>query len=451
MSENNFKQNEITEGVIWKQLLLFFFPIMIGTLVQQFYTTVDTIIVGRFVGKEALASVGGPAAVLANIVITFFNGLANGAAVIIAQYYGAKDSKNLHAGLHTAYAFSIVASLVISVVGVILTPWFLTIMNTPQDMMASSTVYLRIYFSGIIFTLIYNIGAAIMRAVGDSRRPLLYLAICSVLNIILDIVLVVVFGLGIAGAALATVFAQCVSAVLVSRSLMCAYDEMKLEIRKLGMKLGMLKKELHIGIPGALQACAYGVTNVIIQSCVNGFGTDVAAGWAAYGKLDLIFWTVSGALGVAVTTFVGQNYGAGHMERVFKSIRINMGLSFLINGSMIVFLFAACEPLYHLFTTDANVIDIGVDMLRFLMPSYVLSIVLENLNGGLRGLGDVFWPTIFTFAGLFLVRLPWVLFVIPIYHTTDVLLLSYPLAWGGTLLCLIPYYFIKKKRIKTGI
>ena len=155
MSENNFKKNEITEGVIWRQLLLCFFPIMIGTLVQEFYTTVDTIIVGRFVGKEALASVGGPAAVLANIVITFFNGLANGAAVIIAQYYGAKDSKNLHVGLHTAYAFSVVASLMISLVGVVLTPWLLTIMNTPQDMMASSTVYLRIYFSGIIFTCHY--------------------------------------------------------------------------------------------------------------------------------------------------------------------------------------------------------------------------------------------------------------------------------------------------------
>lgn len=445
MSKDSFKQNEITEGVIWKQLLIFFFPIMLGTLVQQFYTTVDTIVVGRYVGKAALASVGGPAAVLANIVITFFNGLANGCAVIIAQYYGAKDGERLHEGLHTAYTFSVVASLTISAVGVLLTPWLLTIMNTPQDMMPSSTVYLRIYFSGIIFTLVYNMGAAIMRAAGDSKRPLWYLAICSALNIALDVLFVVVFRMGIAGAAMATVIAQFVSATLVTRSLMYAYEEMRLELRKLRMNLSVLKKELHIGIPGALQACAYGVTNIVIQSSVNTFGTDTAAGWAAYGKLDLIFWTVCGALGVAVTTFVGQNYGAGHMDRVFKSIRTNLVISLLMNGSVIIFLYVACRPLYHLFTTDQKVVDIGVEMLRYLIPSYVLSIILENFNGGLRGLGDVFWPTVFTFAGLFLVRLPWVVFVMPIHHTVNVLLISYPLAWGGTLLCLIPYYFWRKR------
>ena len=172
MGEKTIEKNAITEGVIWKQLLIFFFPIMLGTLIQQLYTTVDTIIVGRFVGKAALASVGGPAAVLSTIVVTFFNGLANGAAVIIAQYYGAKDRKSLHVGLHTAYLFSIVISLIVSLVGTVLTPWLLTIMNTPQDMMADSTIYLRIYFMGILFTLVYNMGAAIMRAVGDSRRPL---------------------------------------------------------------------------------------------------------------------------------------------------------------------------------------------------------------------------------------------------------------------------------------
>ena len=287
MSERTFKKNEITEGVIWKQLLIFFFPIMLGTLVQQFYTTVDTIIVGRFVGKAALASVGGPAAVIANIVITFFNGLANGAAVIIAQYYGSRDEKRLHVGLHTAYAFSIMTSIAVTVVGVIGTPHFLKWMNTPEDMMADSTIYLRVYFLGIIFTLVYNMGAAIMRAAGDSRRPLLYLVVCSVMNIILDIVMVVFLHMGIAGAALATVISQCISAALVTYSLMHAYDVMKLKLREIRMTMSVLAKELKIGIPGALQACAYGVTNVIIQAVVNGFGTDTAAGWAAYGKLGI--------------------------------------------------------------------------------------------------------------------------------------------------------------------
>ena len=444
--EKTIEKNAITEGVIWKQLLIFFFPIMLGTLIQQLYTTVDTIIVGRFVGKAALASVGGPAAVLSTIVVTFFNGLANGAAVIIAQYYGAKDRKSLHVGLHTAYLFSIVISLIVSLVGTVLTPWLLTIMNTPQDMMADSTIYLRIYFMGILFTLVYNMGAAIMRAVGDSRRPLLYLLVCCVMNIILDIVMVVGMKMGIAGAALATVISQCVSAILVTWSLTRAYDAMKLKFRELRMDARVLKKELKIGVPGALQACAYGVTNVVIQASVNSFGTNTAAGWAAYGKLDLIFWTVSSALGAAVTTFAGQNYGAGKMDRVYKSIRVNVVISYIFTGAIIVILFVFCEPLYHMFTTDPKVIEIGVYMLRFLIPSYLLSVLLENLSGGLRGLGDVFWPTIFTFGGLFFVRLPWIMILTKIHHEVEVLLISYPLAWGGTLLCLIPYYFWRKKK-----
>ena len=409
VGKKTIEKNAITEGVIWKQLLIFFFPIMLGTLIQQLYTTVDTIIVGRFVGKAALASVGGPAAVLSTIVVTFFNGLANGAAVIIAQYYGAKDRKSLHVGIHTAYLFSVVISLIVSLTGTVLTPWLLKIMNTPQDMMTDSITYLRIYFMGILFTLVYNMGSAIMRAVGDSKRPLLYLLICCVMNIILDIIMVVGMKMGIAGAALATVISQCVSAVLVTWSLTRAYD-------------------------------------VVIQASVNSFGTDTAAGWAAYGKLDMIFWTVSSALGAAVTTFAGQNYGAGKMDRVYKSIRVNVVISYIFTGAIIIVLFAFCEPLYHMFTTDPKVIGIGVYMLRFLIPSYLLSVLLENLSGGLRGLGDVLWPTIFTFGGLFFVRLPWIIILTKIHHKVEILLISYPLAWGATLLCLIPYYFWRKKR-----
>ena len=285
-----------------------------------------------------------------------------------------------------------------------------------------------------------------MRAVGDSKRPLLYLVVCCVLNIGLDIFMVVILKMGIAGAALATVFSQCVSAFFVTWSLTKDYDSMKLQFRELRMEACVLKRELKIGIPGALQACAYGVTNVVIQASINSFGTDTAAGWAAYGKLDLIFWTVSSALGAAVTTFVGQNYGAGKWDRVYKSIRVNIGISYVFTGMIIFTLYAFCEPMYHMFTTDPKVIDIGVYMLRFLVPSYLLSILLENLDGGLRGVGDVLWPTIFTFGGLFLIRLPWVMILTPIYHKVEILLISYPIAWGGTLLFVIPYYFWKKKK-----
>ena len=235
--------------------------------------------------------------------------------------------------------------------------------------------------------------------------------------------------MGIAGAALATVISQCVSAVLVTWSLTRAYDAMKLKFRELRMDARVLRKELKIGVPGALQACAYGVTNVVIQASVNSFGTDTAAGWAAYGKLDMIFWTVSSALGAAVTTFAGQELRARKDGQVYKSIRVNVVISYIFTGVIIVILFVFCEPLYHMFTTDPKVIGIGVYMLRFLIPSYLLSVLLENLSGGLRGLGDVLWPTIFTFGGLFFVRLPWIIILTKIHHKVEILLIS--IRWHG--------------------
>ena len=208
MNERTTDTNKITEGVIWKQLLIFFFPILVGTLFQQLYNTVDAIIVGRFVGKQALASVGGSASVLSNLVIGFFTGLSAGASVSISQFYGAKDTKNLHKGLHTAYAFSIVSSLILSVLGWILTPWMLEAIHTPADTMADSIIYLRLYFLGMLAVMIFNMGSAIMRAIGDSKRPLYYLIVCCVLNIILDIIAVVYLHMGIAGAAIATIIFQ---------------------------------------------------------------------------------------------------------------------------------------------------------------------------------------------------------------------------------------------------
>ena len=268
MSNESTKTNQITEGVIWKQLLIFFFPIVVGTLFQQLYNTVDAVIVGRFVGKGALAAVGGSSAVLSNLIIGCFTGLASGASVIVSQFYGAKDERNLQKSLHTAYAFSVILSIVFTILGWALTPFLLKLIDTPADTLADSILYLRIYFLGIFGTLIFNIGSAIMRSIGDSRRPLYYLIVCCFLNIILDLVLVIVFDMGIVGAAIATIISQAVS---------------------------------------ALQAFMYSITNIIIQAAINGFGTDTAAAWASFGKLDALFWTVNGAFGIAITTFAGQN------------------------------------------------------------------------------------------------------------------------------------------------
>lgn len=447
MKTGKVSGNQITEGIIWKQLLIFFFPIVVGTFFQQLYNTVDAIIVGRFVGKQALASVGGSAAVLSNFVIGFFTGLSAGATVIISQYFGAKDKDRLDKGLHTAYAFSIIASIIISIAGWFLTPTLLIITKTPADVLSDSILYLRIYFLGIIFVLIYNMGAGIMRAIGDSKRPLYYLIITCFLNIVLDIFFVLVLHMGIAGAAIATVISQAVSAILITVALMRSYGLLKLRLRAIRIHTELLKAELRIGLPSGLQSCAYSISNIIIQTSINNFGTDTAAAWAAFGKLDAIFWTICGAFGIAITTFAGQNYGAKRYDRVLKSVKVCLGMALAVCGVMVVFLVVTCRPLYHIFTTDSNVINLGVYMLKLITPSYIIYIFVEVFSGSLRGIGDVLIPTLITMGGVLLVRVPWVVFVTPIRNEISTLLFSYPMAWSATALFLIPYFFYRKKKM----
>lgn len=451
MNERTTDTNKITEGVIWKQLLIFFFPILVGTLFQQLYNTVDAIIVGRFVGKQALASVGGSASVLSNLVIGFFTGLSAGASVSISQFYGAKDTKNLHKGLHTAYAFSIVSSLILSVLGWILTPWMLEAIHTPADTMADSIIYLRLYFLGMLAVMIFNMGSAIMRAIGDSKRPLYYLIVCCVLNIILDIIAVVYLHMGIAGAAIATIISQAVSAILVSHALMTSYGILKLKLREIRFDFSTLKLQLRIGFPGGFQACMYSISNIIIQSAINDFGTDTAAAWAAWAKLDALFWAIMSAFGLAISTFTGQNYGAGKTDRIFKSVRVCMIMSLGICSALLAFIYMFCDPLFQIFTGDAGVVQIGVYMLRLLLPAYIIYIFIEILSGALRGIGDVLIPTISNLVGVCAVRIPFILIILPRIYKIETILISYPIAWIATLIILIPYYFFRKRAIKKNL
>lgn len=451
MAHNEPQNNQIISGVIWKQLLVFFFPIVVGTLFQQLYNTVDAVIVGRFVGKEALASVGGSAAMVCSLVLGFFTGMSAGATVIISQFYGAGDRKNLHKSLHTAYALCVVLAAVLMVAGWVATPWLLELMQTTPEVMADSVTYLRIYFMGILGLLIYNMGSAIMRAVGDSRRPLYYLIVCCAINIVLDVVLVVFFKMGVAGVAVATAIAQAVSAVLVTRSLMGAYEGLKLELRQIRLDAAKLKVQLRIGMPSGLQAAMYGVSNMVIQAAINGFGTDTVAAWAAYGKLDAVFWAVCGAFGVAITTFTGQNYGAGKHERVFKSVNICLLMGIAACGTLIVLLIAFCRPLFGIFCDDAAVVDIGVYMLTTMMPSYILFVFIEVYSGALRGLGDVLVPTIITMSGVLFIRVPMMFFIVPLFPEVFTILMSYPISWAVTVALFVPYYFYRKRKILRGM
>ena len=443
------EKNQITEGVIWKQLLIFFFPIMIGTFFQQIYNTADSIVVGRFVGKEALAAVGGSVNQIVNLVVEVFVGLTSGASVITAQFYGAKDRKNLNKTLHTSYAFGIATGFVVGVLGFFMTDTVLTLMKTPQELMADSRIYLHIYFCGMIFNIIYNMGASILRAVGDSRRPLYVLMITCGLNIVLDIILVVVCRLGVMGVALATVSCQGISSALVTAMLMKENPLFQLKLRKIRFYGVSLKSVLRIGIPAALEATMYTIANLIIQVFVNELGTDTVAAWGTFAKIDAVYWMVVNAFAISITTFVGQNYGAGKTRRMRKSVGICLVMAyagaFLVSGV----LYALAAPLYRLFTTDANVVHIGVDMMHFLLPSYFLYVAIGILSGALRGAGRVLVPMLLTCGGVCFFRIVWMFGVLPGYPGINTIMLSYPVSWGITAVLFIIYYFRKFPKVKS--
>lgn len=448
--ENNVQmKNQITEGVIWKQLLVFFFPIMIGTFFQQLYNTIDTVVVGQFVGTEALASVGGSAAQMINLVVGFFTGLSSGASVIIAQYYGARDEKFVRQGIHNAYAIAVVGGVLLSILGIVLAPSMLTMMNTPSEIIYDSTVYLRVYFSGLIFTFVYNIGSSILRAIGDSRTPLYILIACCLVNIILDLVFVVLLHKGVFGVALATLLAQAFSAVLVTMKLMRSEGMLQLKLTKIRFYRTACISQIKLGIPTGIEAILFAITNIAIQASLNSFGTDTTAAWSAYGKLDAIFWMINTAFGISITTFVGQNYGAGKTERIKKSVKVCLGMELVTAFVMVAFLIITREFLFRMFTSDADVIQIGSDMLVLITPWYIVYVFIEILAGALRGIGDVIVPVIITLGGICVLRIVWLAVALKVSPTISAIIFSYPVTWILTAVIFIGYYYYKHK--KTGI
>lgn len=445
------KSNQITEGVIWKQLLLFFFPIVFGTFFQQIYNTADTVVVGRFVGKQALAAVGGSASQMVNLLVGFFVGLSSGAAVIISQFYGAKDEKNVRVTLHTAFAFSVAGGVILTIVGIGLSKPVLYWMNTPEDVIADSVTYLYIYFCGMIFNLIYNMGSGILRAVGDSKRPLYVLIVTCILNIILDVVFVVAFDMGVAGVAVATILSQAVSAGIVVWLLVKSTEMYRLVPREIKVQGKSLKSILRIGVPAGMESVMYGISNLVIQVFVNGLGTDTVAAWGTLAKVDAIFWMVINAFSIAITTFVGQNYGAGKFARMRKSVKVCLAMSFVSAAVISVALILASEPIYRLFTTDENVIKIGVHMIRFMLPAYSVFVIVGILSGALRGAGKVLVPMLLTCGGVCSLRLIWLFTVGRMVPGIDTIMCGYPVSWSITAVLFIIYYLKKFPRSREDI
>ena len=433
------RYNAITEGVIWKQLLLFFFPIMLGTVFQVMYNTVDAVVVGRYVGKVALAAVGGPTGTLINLIVGFFMGVATGCTVVIAQFYGAEDGDRTNRAVHTAIALALAGGVVIGVGGALGARTMLKWMSTPEAVLPHAESYLRVFFGGSVTTLIYNMGAGILRAKGDSKRPFYLLVLGTVVNLALDLLFVVVFRWGVAGVAWATVLSQAVSAAGVWLCLTREEEAFRLDARKIRFDPLLLSNILAVGLPAGLQGSMYSVANVVVQAAINSLGVNAVAAWTVTTKIDALYWQSMSAFGMALSTFVGQNFGARRYDRVKRSMFDCAVLSFILTSLYLALPLA--RVWLGIFTDDAVVIELGVMVMFIMMPWYYAYIPIEALSCGIRGTGDSARPTAIMAVCVCASRLLWVWLILPHWHTVESLSWCYPMSWVITAAAFIVYYF----------
>ncbi len=446
-----FAKKDLTEGVVWKRLLVFFLPIAAGTCIQQLYNAVDGLIVGRFVGTVALAAVGGSSAQIINLLIGFFVAITSGASVVIAQVYGAGRERDVQLAAGNAIAVFALAGVVLSVFGLIASPALLRLLQTPEDTMDAAVLYLRIYFLGVPFVLILNMESNMLRAVGDSVSPFLYMVVGCVSNIVLDTLFVIVFHWGVAGVAIATVAAQLINMALLTRLLLKTEESYRLSIRQLRLRGAYLVNMLRLGVPSGLQSSMYAVSNMIIQVGVNSLGTVVVASWAMTSKTDGIFWAVSNALGAAITSFVGQNLGAGRQDRVKLCVRQGLVLSSVITVSLSALILLLGRPLLHILTEDAAVIETTYTMMLYFVPFYITWVLIEVLSAVLRGVGDAVRPVVIIGLGICLLRIIWIGTLFVLRHTLFVLCMCYPASWIVTGLAMLVYYRKGRWRDRTSL
>ena len=440
MREELSDRSNLTTGVVWKKLIIFFLPIAAGTCIQQLYNAVDGLIVGRFVGTQALAAVGGSTSQIINVLIGFFVAMTSGAAVVIAQIYGAGRTEDVQRASGNAVAISALVGTVLAAVGYLLSPTLLELLKTPDETIEMSLVYLRIYFIGVPFILVLNMESNIMRSVGDSMNPFIYMVVGCVTNIILDFVFVYFFGWGVAGVAIATVIAQVVNMSCLTVILFRTEKAYRLDLGELKLNGRYLSNMMKIGIPAGLQSSMYSVSNVVIQVAVNTLGTLAVASWSMTSKADGIYWAVSNALGAAVTSFIGQNFGAGKMDRVKQCVRQGLILSLSVTVVLSALIMFLARPILGILTPDAAVIEMSCKMMTYFVPYYFLWTLIEIFSSVLRGSGDATVPVIIIGIGICLFRVIWIATVFARFRTVAVVCLSYATSWVVTAAALLIYY-----------
>lgn len=421
--------NLMTEGNIAKQLFFFSIPLILGNLLQQLYNTADSIVVGNFVGSNALAAVGS-GTVLINLIIAFSQGTAVGAGVVIAQYIGAKHKEKLSEAVHTSVAIALIIGAALSLFGVLFSKTLLIWMKTPKEVLNESVVYLRIYFAGLIFNVIYNMAAGIMNAAGNSKRSLRYLAYASVTNIILDLLFVGLLKMGIMGAALATDISQLLSGILSMLFLMRVNEDYKVTLKKIKLHKESAKKIIRVGLPTGLQNTVISISNVLVQSGINGFGATAMAGFGAYLKVDGFNILPVLSFSMAATTFVGQNYGAGKIDRVKKGMWITLGMVTLYTIVTGALLLIFSHQIIRLFSADTAVIAYGADAMKYFCPFYFVLGILNCLAGTVRGTGKTMPPMIIMLISMCIFRIFWIQLALPRIGTIEGIYMLYPISWA---------------------
>lgn len=432
------KSTVMTEGSIWKKILFFSIPLILGNLFQQLYNTVDSIIVGNYIGSEALAAVGSSGSLI-NLLIGFCIGASAGAGVVIAQFYGAQDREGVRKAVHTTIAIAIAAGAVLTVVGIVATPIFLKAMGTPQEVFDQASIYLKVYFGGILFSVVYNMSAGILNAVGNSKRSLVYLMIAATSNIFLDLLFVVVLKMGIVGAAIATDISQLLSCIFIILFLVRSEDVYRVKLKDIRCYDNLLGKILKIGLPTGVQNIVISLSNVIVQSSVNSFGAVAMAGFAAYIKVDGFNILPVLSFSMAATTFVGQNVGAGRLDRVKKGMYVSVAMGIIYTVCTGILLLTFAPQVIGVFTQNGKVVEYGVYIMKFFCPFYWMLGILHILAGTIRGTGKTMQAMVVFLFSLCIFRVLWIWGAMSVSHKIGGVMLGYPLSWLVGLVMILIY------------
>lgn len=440
----------MTEGNIFKILLFFAIPLVLGNLLQQMYSTVDSIIVGNYVGSQALAAVSSSSMVV-TVIISGCQGIAVGAGVVIAQCLGAKNRRNVFRSVHTSLAFSIVLGVILTVFCALLTKPIVESMNTPKDILDDSITYLFIYSFGLIFTIVYNMIAGILNASGNSKRSLLYLAYASVINVVLDLLFILVFNMGVAGAAIATNISQLIACLMSLHYVMTTKNECRVYLKAIRFHKQMLVRILRMGIPAGIQNTVICFSNVLIQASVNVFGYETIAGFGIYLKIDGFDILPLLSISLAVATFVGQNYGAGCVERIRKGIICGLILGVTFTAGIGIAMLIFYNPILRLFTSDEKAIYYAYLSILYFCPFYALVGVTQVFAGAIRGAGRSMVPMMVLLFSFFIFRIIWIMFVLPNFNSFEGVLLVYPVSWfvSANLMTLC-YIKLRKKILRVA-